>query len=214
MSTGAEPTDDNGRPIVGWDITNHRPAVPEIDSTGIDTNGVVYGTIKTSSSNNSGANPVITEDQIRALIAAGQGFSATTGKQTSGGAIQTGLSLFNPVASGKTLLVYSAKCSTASNGNHQLNTGITTDPALGTPATITNRKGSGGASPVASVTYANVAVTAAGTMAESEQLIGQTALEYLSAPGDCLYLPAGTGIELLLNTSTNAWMATVKWLEF
>lgn len=49
MGIGAEPVDDNGRPVVGWDSTNHRPAVPQITSTSVDANGVVYGTLATSS---------------------------------------------------------------------------------------------------------------------------------------------------------------------
>lgn len=45
MGIGAEPLDDNGRPIVGWDSSNHRPAVPQITSTSVDPAGVVYGTM-------------------------------------------------------------------------------------------------------------------------------------------------------------------------
>lgn len=45
MGIGAEPLDDSGRPIAGWDSTNHRPAVPQITSTSVDSTGVVYGTM-------------------------------------------------------------------------------------------------------------------------------------------------------------------------
>ncbi len=45
MGIGAEPLDDSGRPIIGWDATNHRPAVPQITSTSVDPDGVVYGTL-------------------------------------------------------------------------------------------------------------------------------------------------------------------------
>lgn len=48
MSIGHEPVDDNGREIVGWDATNHRPAVPQITGTTQDASGVVYGTVATS----------------------------------------------------------------------------------------------------------------------------------------------------------------------
>ena len=53
------------------------------------------------------SNPVVTQDQIRAWINNGQGFSATTGKLMAPGQITGGFSVFNPAASGKTLLVYS-----------------------------------------------------------------------------------------------------------
>ncbi len=43
MSTGANPTDDNGRDIQGWDATNHAPAVPEIKTTSVDAAGTRYG---------------------------------------------------------------------------------------------------------------------------------------------------------------------------
>jgi len=42
--------------------------------------------------------PTIIEDQIRAWTLSGQTFSATTGKQTAAGAINAGVSLFNPKA--------------------------------------------------------------------------------------------------------------------
>ncbi|HEY4385615.1 MAG TPA: hypothetical protein VGN34_14240, partial [Ktedonobacteraceae bacterium] len=42
------------------------------------------------------SNPVIMQDQIRAWINNGQGYSATTGKQTAAGSITSGLSVFNP----------------------------------------------------------------------------------------------------------------------
>lgn len=154
---------------------------------------------------------LITEDQIRAWIANGQGYAATTGKQTSASAVLTGLSIFNPSNSGKTIIVYSAKTGTAANAFYQLNAGITSDPALGTTATIVNLKG-GGPNSIASATYANVAVTPAGSQVEAIQMVANNLVEFLTN-GAVLVLPAGYGTEILANTSTNNWFAGAKWVE-
>src|ERR1019366_2947572 len=66
-------------------------------------------------------NPVLTEDQLRAWIVNGQGFSATTGKLTAGSAITGGISVFNPNASGKTLIILSLGYIIGNNSFNQIN---------------------------------------------------------------------------------------------
>src|SRR6266700_650039 len=108
----------------------------------------------------SASNPVITQDVVRYWLNNGQGYTATTGKQTAAGAITAGLSVFNPVASGKTLLVYSLTFIIGNNSFNQI-TFTTTDPALGTSATVSNNK-SGAAASVNTCSYANTNLTPAG----------------------------------------------------
>jgi len=42
---GANPFDDNNHEILGWDATNHAPAVPQITTTSVDAAGVRYGSL-------------------------------------------------------------------------------------------------------------------------------------------------------------------------
>ncbi len=45
MGIGANPFDDNNHEILGWDATNHAPAVPQITTTSVDAAGVRYGSL-------------------------------------------------------------------------------------------------------------------------------------------------------------------------
>ncbi|MDQ2717434.1 MAG: hypothetical protein M3Z08_21270 [Chloroflexota bacterium] len=156
------------------------------------------------------ANAVLTEANIQNFIRSGQGFSTTTGKLTSGGTITTGLSIFNPNASGKTLLVFSIRVAVGSSNFHTIGL-TTTDPALGTAATIVNSK-PGGASSIASTSYANTAVTPAGSTFDTFQVIASSMTEALTN-GAILVVPPNNGAVLYVATATNNWIASMKWLE-
>ncbi len=157
-------------------------------------------------------NPVITEDQIRAWIANGQGFTATTGKLTAGSAITGGLSVFNPNASGKTLVIISLSYIIGNNSFNQLNL-TTSDPTLGTTVSATNNKAGSGTTSVAACSSANTNVTAAGTLNMS---IGSASNVFTQAfaNGNLLYIPPNNGVAFYSNLSgTNSWAVTFTWVE-
>ena len=179
----------------------------------VDSGGRVYVSQTLGGNVISGTNPEPNIAQIQQEIINGAGFCATSGKQTSGGAIITGLSIFNPNASGKTLYIYSIKVAEAGSNTHSLQVGITSDPALANAATVTNRKNGGGTS-VANATYLNAATTfSTGSVAEVDSISGNTTGQFLE-PGEYLVVPPNSGIGVLVGTSTNVWAATIKWVEF
>ena len=157
-------------------------------------------------------NPVITEDQIRAWIANGQGFSATTGKLTAAGSIMGGLSIFNPGASGKTLIVFSVAYIIGNNSFNQLNL-TTSDPALGTSVSATNNKASSATSSVTSCSSTNTNVTPVGTIVASVGSASNTFTQALFN-GNIFAVPPGNGIAFYSNLSgANSWATTITWIE-
>ena len=157
-------------------------------------------------------NPVITEDQLRAWIVNGQGFTATTGKLTAGSAITGGLSVFNPNASGKTLIILSLSYIIGNNSFNQVNL-TTSDPALGTSVSATNNKAASATASVASCSSSNTNVTPAGTLNMS---IGSASNAFTQAlaNGNVLVIPPNNGIAFYSNLSgTNSWAVTLSWVE-
>lgn len=158
------------------------------------------------------SNPVLIQQAVRAAIIAGEGFTYATPKLTGAGANVTGLSVFNPSGSGKTLYVYAAKVACAGSNFHQLNLGITTDPALGTSANVSNHKGGGGSS-VASATYTNANVATSGNIESLIYVAGNTTGNFVDAD-DFYVLPPGNGIAIYANASTNGYGLLIKAVEF
>ncbi len=157
-------------------------------------------------------NPVIMEDQIRAWTVNGQSFSATTNKQTSAGAINAGFSIFNPVASGKTLILFSLKYTIGNNSFNTLNL-TTTDPAYGTSITPVNNKAGSGTTSIASATFTNTNVTGAGTVNDAVGSASNTQAQVLQN-GDILVVPSGNGFAFYLNLSgANSWVCSAEWIE-
>jgi hypothetical protein len=162
------------------------------------------------------ANPVIDEDIIRAYIAAGQGFMATTGKQTSGGALQAGMAIWNNNTA-KNVLIYSIKVGDAASGVHTLYLG-TADPGLsGLTVTGYNAKAAGAAPVGASTQGQNTAITVGGTYNQVDTTYGlaNQGSEMLLS-GAIILLPASAinGLLLSVSTATNVWQASMKWVEF
>jgi hypothetical protein len=159
----------------------------------------------------SASNPVITQDVVRYWLNNGQGYTATTGKQTAAGAITGGLSVFNTVASGKTLLVYSLTFIIGNNSFNQI-TFTTTDPALGTSAIVSNNK-SGAAASVTSCSYANTNLTPAGSTKDYTGAGSNTFVQVLTN-ANAYILPSGSGIVFYSNLSgANAWLCSMSWIE-
>ncbi len=157
-------------------------------------------------------NPVITEDQFRAWMLNGQGFSATTGKLTAGSAITGGISVFNPNASGKTLVLLSLSYIIGNNSFNQVNL-TTSDPALGTSVSATNNKAGSATASVTSCSSANTTVTPAGTLCMSIGSASNTYTQVLTN-GNLLIVPPNNGIAFYSNLSgTNSWAATLTWIE-
>lgn len=157
-------------------------------------------------------NPLFTEDQLRAWILNGQGYSATTGKQTAAAALTAPFSIFNPGGSGKTLLLYSLSYMIGNNSFNTLNL-VTTDPAFGSALSITNHRAGVATASVASATYSNSNATPTGITSDT---IGSSsnAFTQLFTNGALLVLPAGNGLVFYLNLSgANSWCCSARWIE-
>lgn len=201
MSTGAEPVDSNGRPIEGWDSINHRPAVTEIDTTSVDPDGIAYGYASV-------------QDMIQSLARAGKSFVTSTGPQTSTGTFTEGLSVFNPSGSGKTLYFFSAKAGVASARLHSLYQSAA-DPTLGTALTPVNALAGSATTSAASVSYTNAAAnisTAGDTLIETMYTLADAETDFLDTD-EIKICPPGYGLLIAVSTATNAWAATLKWVE-
>jgi len=173
------------------------------------------GNLKVSPGGNPVTNPAITEDQIRAWIANGQGFSASTGiLNSAAGTNNYPLSVFNPNNSGKSVLIYSIQVSNGSGGMTALLQLVTSNPSFTNPITPINMK-AGGPNSVAAVTAATTSQTIA---APYEQVVtlASTTLELLTN-GAAILLPNGSnnGIVQYVQTYSAAINAVlVRWVEF
>jgi hypothetical protein len=157
-------------------------------------------------------NPVITEDQVRFWINNGQGYTATTTKLTAGGAITGGLSVFNPNASGKTLLILAIRYMVGNNNFDQVNF-TTSDPALGTSVTALNLKAAAAAG-VAVCSSANTNVAPAGTQFAT---VGgaSNVMNQMLFPDTFIIIPANNGLAFYSNLSgANSWFVDITWVEF
>ena len=155
-----------------------------------------------------------TQDWIRYLTLKGQAFSVTTGVATSGAtAGVNALSLFNPAASGKTVLVYILKSFSATAGQPQ--TSLTTaDPALGTTLTPLNNMPGASTSSVTSCTTSASVVTLAGNVQDVGSLVANGLYEAFEN-GRCTVLSPGNGIEHgVYAAATTKYGITIYWVEF
>lgn len=158
--------------------------------------------------------PSITDTWISQAIRNGQGYNYSTGQQTTAGAANsTEVSLFNPAASGKSLLVYSIRVfiTIASFGQLRL---ITVDPAL-TAGTLQNMK-PGGAGSVANFTWSVVAQSVIGAALDSLSSNGAPNIELLTN-GAVWLLPSGAanGLAVFINaTAVLTQQVTMRGIEF
>jgi hypothetical protein len=175
------------------------------------------GNLKTTATMGASAiTPLITQDQIRTWIANGQGFTGTTGKQNAAAAAATfGLSVFNPVGSGKTVLLFSLKVLFAGSNTTHVVTLTTSDPALGNAGVVTNNKAGNATTSVASTTFATANQTIAGTTHDYVQTAQNGTLEVFTN-GDVVLLMPGNGLTFWMNITTAGgnWGVTASWVEF
>jgi hypothetical protein len=160
-----------------------------------------------------GGNPAITQDQIRAWIVNGQGFSASTGILNSAAGMNNyPLSVFNSNNSGKSILLYSIQVSNGSGGMTAFLQLVTNNPTFTNPITPINMK-AGRPSSVAAIT----AVTTSQTIAapyEQVVTLASTTLELL-INGAAILLPSNNGLVAYVQTYGAAINSILmRWIEF
>lgn len=174
------------------------------------------------------ANPVLTDAIIGAYIKLGQGFLATSGNlatATNPNLQICAISIFNPAASGKSLLIYSILVTqNGSETGHELYTKTTTNPNGGAGFTNTltpvNMNFASATVSVASVASTATGATASVTVAGST--IGVFAVNSNSSTelvpkGSYFWLPAGTAAGIAMytqvGTAGNDFSGQAQWLE-
>jgi hypothetical protein len=176
------------------------------------------GNLKVAPGGNPVTNPAITEDQIRAWIANGQGFSASTGLLNSAsGTNNYPLSVFNPNNSGKSVLVYSIQVSNGSGGMTALLQLVTSNPSFASQITPINMKAGGPSSalPAGAITTATTNQAIAGPYEQVVTLVGTTA--ELLTNGAAILLPGGSNNGLVTYAQTYASAINsilMRWVEF
>ncbi len=185
-----------------------------INGLGLDA----AGNLKVTSGGNPVTNPTLTSDQIRAWIANGQGFSASTGILSSAaGTNNYPLSVFNPSTSGKSILIYSIQVSNGSGGLTALLQLVTSNPAFANQIIPINMKAGGpnSALPAAAIT---AATTNQAIAAPYEQVVtlASTAMELLTN-GAAILLPNGSnnGLVAYIQTYSAAINSILmRWVEY
>jgi hypothetical protein len=175
------------------------------------------GNLKVVSENAVGT-PVITEDAIRAYIAAGQGFNATTGKVTVVGA-NSAASFFSPASNTKNVLLYSILIAYSSTNGIMHDVRLaTSDPNYPNALSLINMKqASGVASSVVNATYSTTTITPSGTNLLAAPVSGQNLTAKVFENGAALLFPAATAngvIVFLGNGTTGTFSVTFSWIEF
>lgn len=175
------------------------------------------GNLKVALANSVSA-PTITEDQIRAWIVNGQGFTGSTGMMNSAtGTNNNPLCVFNPAGSGKNILIYSLSISSGTagaTGMSVLLTYVTADPVYGSAAVVVNARCGGVASAIASsCTFTTINQSVSGTI----QFVSSNSPVELLTNGSMVLLPAGSanGVTVFLQTyAAGIGNITAKWIEF
>jgi hypothetical protein len=159
------------------------------------------------------------QDWQRQLAQQGKVFIGGTGLLSSGtGANTYGLSIFNPANSGKTILIYSVRASSgtaSSNSISLLLQATSSNPAYSNAATVSNVRGGGAASAIASTcTFSSSSLSISPPYMQVEISTGP--IDALSN-GGYIVLPASSanGLLVLLQTYASGLNnITARWLEF
>lgn len=184
----------------------------------VDVNGNPLGT---------SANPLISEDQIRAYILAGQGFSATTGLITTGiAAAFVGIELLCNAAA-KNILLYNVLITGNGNGadgrlyqglTNTLDTGLTTNLAT---AGIVNQSGAATASVVTSLMGSPAATVQLGGLVGNQRVqigVPQFYTNNLLQNESVVFIPKSTvgfcAAYMKVVTLGNSAGLTLEWVEF
>ena len=159
------------------------------------------------------------QDWGRMLTLQGRAYSGTTGLLNSTtGTNNYPLSIFNPVGSGKNILIYALHVSSGTSSANSISVfmqSTTSNPAYATTANVINSKLGGAASAIASsCTFTTTSQTLAGPYMQVEVSTGP--IELL-LNGAAILLPAGSanGITVFLQTYAAGFNTiTARWLEF
>jgi hypothetical protein len=126
------------------------------------------------------------------------------------------LAVFNPAASGKNVLIYSIRISTGTGSSNGFLQVVTTNPAYGSAAVVTNKRLGSVASAIATdCTFTGTSQTLNAPYAKVELLTTYPA-ELLSN-GCAILLPSGsaTGLVAWITTFSGGYSSiTVEWIEY
>lgn len=169
-----------------------------------------------SANNPAGAgNPVITEEQIRAYILNGQGFTAyINGNVTAAQAAAVSLYFSNP---SKNILIYRISTAAATAGSNCKLAKSSSDFALGAGGAVaTNLNLNSGTTSIATVS-SSITASSSGTIFDYTLLPSDIETEIL-ANSEVVYIPAGTyNIAFAafcdLVGSNGAGFVSISWLE-
>ncbi len=155
-------------------------------------------------------------DTIRRLILAGKGFTLVT-RQTSPGAGNFGVAIFNPGTNGKTVVIYSIRIyENQSAGVHEMHL-TTSDPAMGNAlAPVNNLAGSTNTSGVTG-SYASATQTIPGTGLIGLSAQGANIMPEVLTNGEVIVLPAGANNGLGVYTNLGAagnWGVEMGYIEY
>ncbi len=147
----------------------------------------------------------------------GKGYSGSTGLLNVA-AGNYPLCIFNPVSSGKSILLYSLRTSSGTASVNSISVFlqlVTTNPAYASAAVVTTtRPGSSASALAATCTFASTTQTLAGPYSQVE--VSTTPVELLTN-GGAILLPAGlaSGVIVFIQTYASGFSSTTaKWLEF
>ena len=166
--------------------------------------------------------PTITEDTIRNAARAGNSFYAST-EELSPANANTAYSLFNPVASGKTIILHSINLQYSSAQSFARMRIVNANPSFAVTLNAANfnlgnaNAGSATAS-IASVTYATATTTApalsAASLAYGVMTQATNLTNELLTNSKTIALPAGTGFVVYFsNTAAGTLIFSFYWLE-
>ncbi|GCF11210.1 hypothetical protein [Dictyobacter arantiisoli] len=159
------------------------------------------------------------QNWVRQLALQGHAYLAQSGLQSSGtGTNDYPLSIFNPAASGKTILIYSIRIMAGTAGANSIVARLkftTTDPAYSGSATVSNLKAGGASSAIAgSCSFATSNTTPVAPFLQID--IANGPLELLQND-QILILPSGSasGLSVFLETyAAGSYCCSVKYVEF
>ncbi|BCL79709.1 hypothetical protein ccbrp13_21740 [Ktedonobacteria bacterium brp13] len=156
-----------------------------------------------------------TQDWVRQLLWQGHAYCAHSGLQSSAaGTNDYALSIFNPTASGKNIMLYSLHIAASGTMIAKIKA-TSSDPAYASAATVSNQRAGSGASAIASnCTCATSNTSNSGPYIQSEISSGPTEL---LPNNQVLLLPAGSnnGITLFLETvASGTYSITAHYIEY
>jgi hypothetical protein len=151
----------------------------------------------------------------QAMNANGSAFMASNGLLNSV-AGNYPLAVFNPATSGKNVLIYSIRVSTGTGSSNGFLQVVTTNPAYGSAATVTNKRLGGAASAIAAnCTFASTSQTLNPPFVRVELLTTYPA--DLLSNGSTIMLPKGSanGLIAWVTTFNGGYSSiTMEWIEY